>query len=146
PGDVVHFPAGPSRARGHMQPPTWLPALPNGVHFWPLGHSPSEVHMMMPVQVPAATQMVLCIVWAKLPQPGMPRPIDARGAQHTGFVGSLQSATGSSQPQSVEPARHAVARGVQAEGTPASAAVSQQCSVEGLQYMLLPPSTPLNGQ
>lgn len=48
-----------------------------------------------------------------------------------------------SQCQSVSVAPHAVAVGVHA--APA-AAVSQQCSVPGVQLTALPPSTPLNGQ
>src|SRR5579883_2861777 len=112
-----------------MQPPTWLPALRNGVQCWPLGHSLSEVHITMPVQEPLATQLVLVILCAKLPVHGS-RPIDAPGAQHTGFAASLQSATGSSQPQSTAPAPQAVPLAVQAE---VPIAGSQQCCVDGSQ-------------
>ena len=92
-----------------MQPPTWLPALPNGVQVGvAAGHSAFEVQrMMLPVlpafgHAAAVVQTVWVIVWAKLPQvpAGVPRPMLAPGAQHTG-VAAGQSATGSSHCQSV---------------------------------------------
>jgi PAS domain S-box-containing protein len=135
-----------------MQPPTDAPALPNGVHFMGAVHSVSSVHIVMPVQVPAATQAVCVIVWEKLPQatpPTMPpSPIVAPGAQHTGVV-PPQSATGSSHCQSVkpEPVMQAVAMGWQALGVALPEGVSQQCCVLGVQYSFAPPSmVALNGQ
>jgi hypothetical protein len=135
-----------------MQPPTELPALPNGVHVMPVGHSESAEHIVMPVQAPAATHAVCVMVCAKLPQATPPTvppsPIDAPGAQHTG-VAAGQSATGSSHCQSVKPlpVMQAVAMGWQALAVALPSGVSQQCCVPGVQYSSGPPSVmALNGQ
>jgi hypothetical protein len=103
----------------------------------------------MPVQDPAAWHLVPIIWWAKLPQPGAPRPIDEvlpgfEVAQQSIPVG--QSATGSSHCQSTSVAPQAVASGWHPEGVGDPAGVSQQCSVCGTQYSLGPPSVELKGQ
>lgn len=133
-----------------MQPPTWLPALLNGVQVMPLGHSPSEVHIWIEPEghVGPAWQIVPCIMlakfWHAMPFIIPPSPIDAPTLlQHT--CPELQSAIGSSHCQSVSVAPHGVARSWQEDGRP-PAFVSQQCWVPPVQYWFLPPSTPLKGQ
>jgi hypothetical protein len=128
-----------------LQPPTALPFVAKGTHVLPDGHSLSEVHIWMPMQVPAATHWVPWNLCAKLPHIGSAlMPMDAPGAQHSMPDG--QSATGSSHCQSVSPVAQGVAMGSQVEGVIALAGGSQQCSVCAVQNSSLPPSTPLNGQ
>ena len=109
------------------------------------GHSPSDVHMTIPEHKPVATHFVELIVCPKLPQPGALSSIDAPGAQHTGYAAILQSATGSSQPQSFAPDPQAVAVASHVEA-PWFAGGTQQWSIAGLQYRPGPPSTAPKGQ
>jgi hypothetical protein len=114
------------RERNFEQPPTCAPALPNGMQVLPAPHCASDVHISMAVESQVLAHSVPVILDAKLPQPGVPRPIEAPGLlQHTWPDGQ---SPGSSQTQSVGFIwGHGVASGRHCVTSVAEP--SQQCSI-----------------
>jgi hypothetical protein len=149
-----------SEGEPYWQPPTSLPALRNGTHVLPAGHSPvAAVHMTTPVQAPVGTQAVPVMLSPKWFEQVIPFTGSLTGivtispalgvAQHTGLVGSTHS-LGSSHSQRVPPV-HVEPLGTHDEGTPESSAVLQHTwppasAAPGTHCWLSPPSTALNGQ